>query len=361
MQILRRTEPLRVGFLPASDCAPLAYAQEAGLFQKYEVEVELVRETRLATLRDKVIEGELDAAHVTASLPFLANLGIEADPCSCVAGMVLNLQGNAVILSKALAEDGVKDAAGLRERIFRLWGKKTYTFGVVFPLSSQLFLLRQWLRSGEINPETQVRIVVAPPSQMFPMLKLGYLDGFCTGEPWSSMAVQAGVGVCVSGSMELAPLHPEKVLMARQGFAAGRAAEHEQLLAALLEACAACELPQNRAELAEMLAQPHYVNAPPETLEAGIPCASSSAAKSLPGQNIYNRFNANDPTNEKAAWVMERLYEALEPNLFKRNNHQRTPVLKNVFRRDIFERASALVGEKRAPRENAGAALAASR
>ena len=357
MQILRRTEPLRVGFLPASDCAPLAYAQEAGLFEKYEIEVELVRETRLATLRDKVSEGALDAAHVTASLPFLANLGIEADPCSCVAGMVLNLQGNAVVLSKALADDGVKDAAALRDRIFRSWGKKTFTFGVVFPLSSQLFLLRQWLRSGEINPETQVRIVVVPPIQMFPMLKLGYLDGFCAGEPWSSMAVQAEVGVCVSGSVELAPLHPEKVLMARQSFAAGRAAEHEQLLAALLEACSACELPQNRPELAEILAQPQYVNAPAETLEANLPNPSSPAAAN--SQSIYNRFNANDPTNEKAAWVMERLYEALEQNLFKRNNHQRTPVLKNVFRRDIFERASALSGRKRDRLENASATAVA--
>jgi ABC-type nitrate/sulfonate/bicarbonate transport system substrate-binding protein len=352
VQVLHRTEPLRVGFLPASDCAPLAYAREAGLFHKHEIEVELVRETRLATLRDKVIEGDLDAAHVTASLPFLANLGIEADPCSCVAGMVLNLQGNAITLSKRLFDEGVRDAATLHEHIFRSWGKRTYTFGVVFPLSSQLFLLRQWLKSGGIVPETQVRIVVVPPIQMFPTLKLGYLDGFCAGEPWSSMAAQAGVGVCVVSSVDLAPLHPEKVLMARQSFAAGRSVEHERLLAALLEACAACDAPQNRGYLADLLAQPHYVNAPAESLTAEL--NPVPVAQNFLGQNIFHRFNANDPTNEKAAWVMTRLYEALENNLFNPDRHHRTPVLKNVFRRDIFERASALVHQKR-PHEPTGA------
>jgi hypothetical protein len=73
-----------------------------------------------------------------------------------------------------------------------------------------------------IVPEHEVRLVVTPPSQMFPMMKLGYLDGFASGEPWSSLVIDAGVGVCVATSSQLAPLHPEKVLMVRQSFAMGR-------------------------------------------------------------------------------------------------------------------------------------------
>ncbi len=346
LQILKRRDPLRVGFLPTSDCAPLAYAHEVRLFEKYDLEVELVRETSLADIRDKVISGELDAAQATASLPFLANLGADSDPCSLVSSLVLNLQGNAIAISRQLWEDGVRDARTLREKIYRDWGRKTYTFGVTFPLSSQYFLLRQWLKSGGIIPEHNVRIIAIPPAQMFPTLKLGYIDGFCVGEPWTSVAVHAGVGMCVTTSLDLAPLHPEKVLVVRQSFAAGRSPEHERLLAALLQACAFCDLPGNRRLLSEILAQPQYVNAPAECLRAGLvgPFAvGDPPIQTLLELNIFHRHDANNPTDDKAAWIMNHLYDVLAESSFKSSPHKRTPVLKNVFRRDLFERAKALL------------------
>ncbi|HLH52605.1 MAG TPA: CmpA/NrtA family ABC transporter substrate-binding protein [Verrucomicrobiae bacterium] len=340
-QILRRRDPLRLGFLPVSDCAPLVYAHEAGLFEKYGLEAHLERETSWANVRDKVIQGELDAAHAPATLPFLANLGIESDPCACVSGLVLSLQGNAITLSRSLYDEGVRDAQSLRERIYHHWGKRTFTFGVVFSLSSQEILLRSWLKSAGIQPEVEVRIVAVPPAQMYPTLKLGYIDGFCVGEPWTSLAVQAGAGVCVTTSAELAPLHPERVLMVRQSFAVGRADDHERLVAALLEACAFCDKPENHALLGEMLSHPHYVNAPAECVRAGLsgPAAGEAPGRVLQGLSIFNRFNANEPSDDKARWIVERLYELLQQEFFKARNPGRTPVLKNVFRRDIFDRA----------------------
>ena len=68
---------------------------------------------------------------------------------------------------------------------------------------------------------------------MFPLLKMGYLDGYCAGEPWNSLALQAGVGACVATSAQLAPFHPEKVLLVRKDFAESRPDEHERLIAAL--------------------------------------------------------------------------------------------------------------------------------
>ncbi len=336
---------MRVGFLPVSDCAPLVVAQETGLFAKYEVEVELVRETSWANVRDKVIYGDLDASQAPATLPFLANLGVESDPCACVSALVLNLQGNAITISRPLWEAGVRDAATLREHIYRDWKKRTYTFGVVFPFSSQYLLLRKWLKQAGVAPETEVRIVVIPPAQMFPTLKLGYIDGYCVGEPWTSVAVQAGVGVCVATSAKLAPLHPETVLIARLGFATGRAEEHERLLAALLEACAFCDVPENRPLLSEMLAHRQYVNAPAESLKAGFVGALEAGdrgVENLADLNIFHRHRANEPSDDKAAWIMGHLYEFLEHSVFQRQ-HGRTPVLKNIFRRDIFERAKARV------------------
>lgn len=348
-QILRRRDPLRVGFLPVSDCAPLVYAHEGGLFEKHGLEAQLERETSWANVRDKVILGELDAAHAPATLPFLANLGIESDPCACVSGLVLSLEGNAITISRPLYEQGVRDASSLRDRIYHHWGKRTFTFGVVFSLSSQEILLRQWLKSAGIIPELEIRIVAVPPAQMFPTLKLGYIDGFCVGEPWTSLAVQAGVGVCVATSAELAPLHPERVLMVRQSFASGRADEHERLVAALLEACAFCDRPENHELLGEMLSHPQYVNAPAECIRAGLSRSMTSNAfhaTALQGLSVFHRHNANEPSDDKAMWIMERLYELLQQDMFKARNKGRTPVLTNIFRKDIFERAKARLSDE---------------
>ena len=342
LDVLKRKEPLRVGFLPVSDCAPLIYASEGGLFEKFDLEVQLHREASWATLRDKVIYGELDAAHAPATLPFLANLGLESDPCACVSAMVLSLQGNAITISRRLWENGVRGPETLREQIYKDWGKRTYTFGVVFSYSSQELLLRRWLKSAGIMPDLEVRIVAIPAAQMFPTLKLGYIDGYCVGEPWTSVAVQAGVGSCLATSAELAPLHPEKVLMVRQSFAAGRAEEHERLLAALLEACAFCDVPQNRLMLSDILAHPQYVNAPADCVHAGlVGPLTRNGAHSFTDLTVFHRHNANDPTDEKARWIMDGLYELLQKSPFKMNGLGGAPVLKNIFRRDIFEKVTA--------------------
>jgi ABC-type nitrate/sulfonate/bicarbonate transport system substrate-binding protein len=351
LQILRRREPLRVGILAVSDCAPLVYAYEAGLFEKYGLEVQLQRETSWANVRDKVIYGELDAAHAPATLPFLANLGIESDPCACVSGLVLSLQGNSITISRRLWEQGVRDGRTLRDRIYQNWGKRTFTFGVVFSLSSQEILLRRWLGAAGILPDVEIRIVAVPPAQMFPTLKLGYIDGYCVGEPWASIAIQAGLGMCLATSAQLAPLHPERVLMVRQSFAIGRAEEHERMIAALLESCAFCDLPENSALLSEMLADRLYVNAPADCVRAGLVQTSDAEPHSqgLQGRSVFHRYNANEPSDDKALWIMERLYELLQQDVFRAKNPGRTPVLKNVFRKDIFAKAKALLLDEGKP------------
>jgi ABC-type nitrate/sulfonate/bicarbonate transport system substrate-binding protein len=351
-EIIERSAPLQVGFIPVSDCAPLIVARESGLFDKYELNVELRRETAWANIRDRVICGELDAAQAPATLPFITNLGVESDRCACLTGLVLSLQGNAITISRALWNEGVRDAGTLRELIYRDWGKRTYTFGVVFPYSSQYILLRQWLRQGGILPQTEVRLVVLPPTQMFPTLKLGYIDGYCVGEPWTSLAIEANAGVCVATSGDLAPLHPEKVLMVRRDFAEERADEHERLIAALLEACAFCDQPKNRPLLAEMLSQPHYVNAPPECFKTSRLRPTDigvAEAATVEGLGIFHHHNANDPTDDKAEWLVGRLYELMEYSVLQPPPSGRTPIVKNIFRRDIFQRArAALFDQNRA-------------
>jgi len=197
-----------------------------------------------------------------------------------------------------------------------------------------------------------VRVVVLPPDQMFPTLKLGYIDGFCGGEPWTSLAVEAGVGVSVCRSSELMPSHPETVLMVRRDFAEQHAAEHERLIAALIEACAFCDRPENRVLLSEILSQPHYLNAPADCLKRALappPARVESATVPRKSCTLFHQHDANDPTDDKAAWLVENLYESMQQMDQSHSNAQtlqRTPVLKNVFRRDVYQRALALAASQ---------------
>ena len=336
--VMRKRQVLRVGFLPENDCAPMVVAHEFGLFKKYGLEVAIHSEPSWKHIHNKIIHQELEAAHAPGMLPFLINVGLTPEACQCLTGMVLNLQGNAITVSRELARLGVRDAATMREQVWRDRHKKTYTFGAPCPLASQYALLCQWLKSAKAPAYPEVKIEQVPPEQLFPMLKLGYLDGFCAGEPWSSVAVQAGVGVCITTSALLAPLHPEKILMVRKDFAEKRAEEHERLIAALIEACFICDEPSNRRALCELLAQPRFVNAPAECLEPDLlgPFGPESGLQSLHGLNIFSRCRANEPSAAKAAWLTGRLFEFLRWTV-------RPAGLSHVFRPDIFRRAQRLV------------------
>jgi ABC-type nitrate/sulfonate/bicarbonate transport system substrate-binding protein len=340
----KKTAPLRIGFVPLSDCAPLAVAYELGYFAKYGLKIQLQRELGWATIRDKIIYGELEAAHAVAGMPLAATFGFGSIRCDCVTGLVLSLQGNAITLSRELRDLGVRDAKTLRGQIIKARGSRVFTFGVPFLFASHNFLLRQWLAAVGIQPGRDVQIVVVPPPQMAANLAAGNLDGYCVGEPWNSVAVQRGIGWCAATSAQLAPRHPEKVLVVRRVFAQERAAEHLAVIAALLDACDYCDNPSNALEMMTILAKPQYLNGRNEALGRSL-CGSfdfgDGHAESADGFHIFFADGANEPSREKAAWVIRTMIDAgLVPN------RAAFPMDKarQVFRADIFSQARQLRG-----------------
>lgn len=306
-----RSRPIRLGFVALADCAPLVMARELGLFAQHGIEVELHREVGWATIRDKILYGELEAAHAPAGLVIAGSCGLGSVRTDCLTGLVLNLHGDAITLSAELWTRGVRDGASLREEVGRRG--EPLTFGVVSQYSSHNFLLRRWLRSHGIEPERDVRIVVVPPSQVASNLKAGHLDGYCVGEPYNSLAVLMKIGWCVAISPELAPGHPEKVLMVRKDFAECSEREHLALIAVLVEACRFCDRPENRERITETLAQSHYVNVPICALQMSL-CGTfdfgNGRVEKVPDFHVFARGNANEPTLEKANWVIANLHSA---------------------------------------------------
>ncbi|EEF60112.1 CmpA/NrtA family ABC transporter substrate-binding protein [Pedosphaera parvula] len=340
---LENPQSLQVGFVPLTDCAPLAIARELGLFSKYNLEVHLRRELGWATIRDKIIHGELDAAHALAGMPFAATLGLGSVACECVTGLVLGLNGNAITLSRELWENGVRDAKSLREVMTRLRGRKVFTFGIPFPFSSHNFLLRHWLSSSGIDPQKDVQIVVVPPPQMFANLKAGNLDGYCVGEPWNSIAVQNRIGWCADTSVGLAPNHPEKVLMVRSRFAADRATEHLALIASLIEACTYCDQPENADHVINVLSRPEYLNIPAASLRRSITGPfdfGHGRTEKVPGFQIFHRDGANEPSAEKAGWVLKTMHQT---GVIPNRSLIPSASIPKVFRSDIYQKARNLI------------------
>ncbi len=239
---------------------------------------------------------------------------------------------------------GVRDGATLREEIRRARGKKMFTFGVVYPFSSHNYLLRNWLGALGIHPDREARIVVVPPPQMVTNLRAGNIDGFCAGEPWTSVAVHRGVGWCVAVSAELDPCHPEKVLMVRREFAGRREEEHLALVAALLEACEFCDSPQNREQLIRTLARPEYVGVPEAALKPGIGGEFNfghGQTRAVPNFNVFHRNNANEPSDEKAAWAIRHIRSS-GLGLAKEMPVPAAAFGRRIFRADLFEKANQL-------------------
>ena len=180
--------PVRLGFVPLNDCAPLVVAQEQGLFERFGVDVRLSRELGWATVRDKLIHGELDAAHAPCGLPLALGLGLNCLPTPTVTGLVLNLNGNAITLSEELWQAGVRDALTLRTFLANHRGRRTLTFGTVSPYSTHTLLLRRWLTQAGADFSRDVRFVVVPPPQMVVNLAAGHLDGTRAGQGLSGAA-----------------------------------------------------------------------------------------------------------------------------------------------------------------------------
>src|SRR6476620_1828107 len=93
-------EPVKLGFIPLTDCSPIVMAKELGLFKKYGVEVIVTKETSWANVRDKILTGELDGAHCLYTMPFSVYTGVGGKAGSEMKiAMMLNVNGQAITLS----------------------------------------------------------------------------------------------------------------------------------------------------------------------------------------------------------------------------------------------------------------------
>ena len=272
-----------VGFIPLMDCAPLAVAVEKGFAAEEGLDLRLVRETSWANIRDRVVVGHFEAAHMLGPMAVASTLGVGHLKVPMAAPLSLGLGGNAITVSLRVWELMVAEGATLsaspralgealrnvvraRERA----QKQPFTFAMVYPFSSHNYELRYWLAASGIDPDRDVRLVVIPPPLLVDSMREGQIDGFCVGEPWNSLAVSVGVGCIALPTTAIWRLSPEKVLGCRLEWAQRHPDRLQALVRSIYKAALWCERPENHLELSRLLAEPRFVGAPAEILLRGL-------------------------------------------------------------------------------------------
>jgi ABC-type nitrate/sulfonate/bicarbonate transport system substrate-binding protein len=354
---------ITVGFIPLLDCACIVAAVEQGFARAEGLDVTLARETSWANIRDRLIVGHFDAAHLLGPMAVASTLGVGHLKVPLIAPFALGLGGNAITVSIPLWEHMAREGAELggnprtqgtalarvvaaRAREY----EEPLTFGMVYPFSCHNYELRYWLAAVGIDPERDVRLVVIPPPLLADAMRAGQIDGFCVGEPWNSVAVNAGVGTIVAPTTAIWPRSPEKVLGCRASWADENPSKLDALIRALHRASVWCEDPANHADLAHMLAAARYVGAPAELLQGALanclPLSPGASPSPLPDFYVSARHAATFPWVSHALWFHEQMvrWRQIDPSFASAPSSSQLAAVRGTYRPDLYRRALEPLG-----------------
>lgn len=349
---------LRLGFIALNDCAPLVVGKEKGLFEVEGLSVTLSREASWANVRDKVAIGALDGAHMLGPMTLAASLGVGGERTPICVPLSLHLNGSAITVSTALADalravdpEGMTAKPRTARPLARLIaerkarGEPVLTFAVVFPYSMHNYELRYWMAQAGIDPDRDVRLVVVPPPRMAARLRSGDIDGFCVSAPWNAVSVSEGVGEILIYASEWWRLGPDKVFGVTEAWAKSNPETLRSLIRALLRAAAWADAPENRGELAAILARPEYVDAPEEVVRLSL-VGSPPYVAGEPGPEgldyiVYHRYAASFPWRSHAVWFLTQMrrWGQIGPEV------DIAAAAEAVYRPDLFRAAAAELGE----------------
>ena len=252
-------EEVKIGFIPLTDCASVVMASVLGIDKKYGVKIVPSKEASWAGVRDKMVNGDLDFAHVLYGLIYGVHLGTAGPKKDMAVLMTLNNNGQAITLSKKLADKGAVDGPSLAKMMAT--DKREYTFAQTFPTGTHAMWIYYWMAASGINPLKDAKSIVVPPPQMVANMRIGNMDGFCVGEPWGQRAIMDGIGVTAITTQDIWKDHPEKVLGTTSEFVQKNPNTCRAVTAAILEAGRWIDTGlQNKNKMAETIAEKSYVN-----------------------------------------------------------------------------------------------------
>ncbi|MBC3882442.1 ABC transporter substrate-binding protein [Undibacterium sp. LX40W] len=300
-------EEVKIGFIPLTDCASVVMASVLGFDKKYGIKIIPTKEASWASVRDKLVNGELDAAHVLYGLIYGVQLGIGGPKKDMNILMTLNNNGQAITLSKKLADKGAIDGPGLAKLMQK--EKRDYTFAQTFPTGTHAMWLYYWLAAHGVNPIKEAKVITVPPPQMVANMRVDNMDGYCVGEPWNHRAVADGIGITAATTQDIWRDHPEKVLGTTAEFSQKYPNTARAVVAAILEAGRWIDASlSNKQKMAETIAEKSYVNTSVDVINQRILGRyQNGLGKTWDDPNYMKFFNdgaVNFPYLSDGMWFM---------------------------------------------------------
>lgn len=369
-------EELKFGFIKLTDMAPLAIAYEKGYFEDEGLYVTLEAQANWKVLLDRVIDGQLDGAHMLAGQPLGATIGYGTE-AHIVTAFSMDLNGNGITVSNDVWAEMKKNipngpdgkpvhpisASALKPVIdgYKAEGKP-FKMGMVFPVSTHNYELRYWLAAGGIHPgyyapakgdtsgqiDADALLSVTPPPQMPATMEAGTIHGYCVGEPWNQQAVFKGIGVPVITDYEIWKNNPEKVFGVSNDWAEENPNTHIRVVKAMIRAAKWLDENNNanRPEAVEILSRSEYVGADYDVIANSMTGTfeyEKGDKRDVPDFNVFFRHNATYPYYSDAIWYltqMRRWGQIAEP----KSDEWFMKTAKEVYRPDIYaEAAKALI------------------
>jgi len=364
-------EELKFGFIKLTDMAPLAIAYEKGYFEDEGLFVTLEAQANWKVLLDRVIDGELDGAHMLAGQPLGATIGF-GTKADVITAFSMDLNGNGITVSNDVWQEMKKhvpmengkpkhpiSAAALKPVIdsYRAAGKP-FKMGMVFPVSTHNYELRYWLAAGGINPgyyapnkgdisgqiKADALLSVTPPPQMPATMEAGTIYGYCVGEPWNQQAVFKGIGVPVVTDYEIWKNNPEKVFGVSKAWADKYPNTHIAVVKALIRAAQwlDAENNKNRPEAVKILAKANYVGADYKVIANSMTGTfeyEKGDKRDVPDFNVFFRYNATYPYYSDAVWYLTQMRRWGQIVEYKPDTWYHD-IAKQVYRPDIYRKAA---------------------
>ncbi len=329
-----------VGFIPLTDCSSVVMAALNKFDEKYGIKIVPSKEASWASVRDKLVNGELDAAHVLYGLVYGVHLGIGGPKKDMAVLMSLNNNGQAITLSNQLKDKGVTDGPSLAKLIAKK--EREYTFAQTFPTGTHAMWLYYWLAAQGIDPFKDVKNIVVPPPQMVANMRVGNMDGYCVGEPWNNRAIIDKIGFTAATTQDIWTDHPEKVLGTTSDWVAKYPNTARALTAAILDAGRWIDASlANRRLTAETVAQKAYINTDMNViLERMLGRYSNGLGKTWDDKNHMKFFNdgaVNFPYLSDGMWF---LTQHKRWGLLK-SDPDYLAVAKQINRIDLYKQAAA--------------------
>ncbi|GAB3478031.1 CmpA/NrtA family ABC transporter substrate-binding protein [Marinomonas epiphytica] len=365
-------EELKFGFIKLTDMAPLAIAYENGYFEDEGLYVTLEAQANWKVLLDRVIDGQLDGAHMLAGQPLGATIGY-GTKAHIVTAFSMDLNGNGITVSNDVWQQMKKNipndadgkpvhpisASALKPVVdsYKEEGKP-FNMGMVFPVSTHNYELRYWLAAGGIHPgyyaphkgdtsgqlNADAFLSVTPPPQMPATMEAGTIMGYCVGEPWNQQAVFKGIGVPVITDYEIWKNNPEKVFGVSKGWADENPITHIRVVKAMIRAAKWLDENNNanRPEAVEILSRSEYVGADYDVIANSMTGTfeyEKGDKREIPDFNVFFRHNATYPYYSDAIWYltqMRRWGQIAEP----KSDDWYMKTAKDVYRPDIYAQAA---------------------